>query len=748
MQPAQSEKNRRILIIDDNHAIHEDFARILRGKDQQQNQLDDLEAELFGGGKSSTLIGTSFELTSAFQGEEGVAKVHEALKAGKPFALAFVDMRMPPGIDGLETLERIWQIDPDIQAVICTAYSDYSWDELLGRLGRNDRLLILKKPFDNIEVRQMAGTLTEKWSLQRDHHERLSTLEHAVAERTAAMMEANRKLTSEIVERANVEAELHKAKNAAEAANEAKSMFLANMSHEVRTPLNGIIGMSDLLLQTELTHLQRDFVQTLSRSGEALLSVVNEILDFSKIEAGKIVLERADFHLNEAAHAALDLQAQPAASKKLELAILVEADVPTRLNGDSSRLRQVLFNLIGNAIKFTEKGEVFIHISCDQKSEHDCTLRFEVTDTGIGITPETQKTLFKPFTQADSSTSRKYGGTGLGLAICKRIVEMMGGEIGIRSESGKGSTFWFTSHFMRPVGMALSAAPFNIPVRRALIVDDNDTNRKVLRHQLTHRRIPHDEAHSGPSALAALRHAFHEGAPFDLVLLDYHMPEMDGLELANAINGIADLPQPVKILITSLGDKLSPAQLESHRITSCLLKPIKPAPLFDAIRSAMDSTTPNADSATPYEESPELQDTVRILVVDDNAINQSVTGHQLLRLGYRADFANHGREAVEALQRQPYDIIFMDEQMPIMDGIEATGIIRASQLARDARIPRHLRIIALTANVLPAERERLLEAGMDDYLAKPVTTAAIREVLQRNIDSLLASRKATRTPFL
>ncbi|ATC65332.1 hypothetical protein CMV30_16025 [Nibricoccus aquaticus] len=746
MPPAQSEKNRRIIIIDDNHAIHEDFARILRGKDQQQNKLDDLEAELFGSAKPQSGA-VNFDLSSAFQGEEGVAKVRDALNAGRPFALAFVDMRMPPGIDGLETLERLWQLDPDIQAVICTAYSDYSWDELLGRLGRNDRLLILKKPFDNIEVRQMAGTLTEKWSLQRDHHERLSTLEQAVAERTAEMMDANRKLTSEIVERANIESELYKAKTAAEAANEAKSMFLANMSHEVRTPLNGIIGMSDLLLQTELTHLQRDFVQTLSRSGEALLSVVNEILDFSKIEAGKIVLERADFLLSEAVHAALDLQAQPAASKKLELAFLVESDVPTRLHGDTARLRQVLFNLIGNAIKFTEHGEVFLHVTCDQKSERDCTLRFEVTDTGIGISPEIQKTLFQPFTQADSSTSRKYGGTGLGLAICKRIVEMMGGQVGIRSEAGKGSTFWFTAHFTRPVGMALSAAPFNIPVRRALIVDDNETNRKVLRHQLTYRRIPHDEAPSGPAALAALRHAFLEGAPFDLVLLDYHMPEMDGLELANAINALTDLPQPVKILITSLGDKLSPAQLESHRITSCLLKPIKPNPLFDAIRSAMDSGHTAADSIAHYEESPELQEAVRILVVDDNAINQTVTGHQLLRLGYRADFANHGRDAIEALHRQPYDIIFMDEQMPVMDGIEATKLIRAAQISRDPRIPRHLRIIALTANVLPAERERLLEAGMDDYLSKPVITAAIREVLLRNIDSLQASRKATRTPF-
>ncbi len=745
MSSATREKNRRILIVDDNHAIHDDFARILRGKDAQQNQLDDLEAELFGGRRSSTEV--SFELVSAFQGEDGVAQVRAALDADRPFALAFVDMRMPPGIDGLETLERIWQIDPDIQAVICTAYSDYSWDELLSRLGRNDRLLILKKPFDNIEVRQMAGTLTEKWSLQREHHERLSSLEQAVAERTAEMMEANRKLTSEIVERANIEAELHKAKDAAEAANEAKSMFLANMSHEVRTPLNGIIGMADLLLQTELTSLQRDFVQTLSRSGEALLSVVNEILDFSKIEAGKISLEHIDFPLTEAIHAALDLQAQPAAGKKLELAFLVESDVPARLFGDPARLRQILFNLLGNAIKFTDEGEVFLRVSCEHKTERDCTLRFDLTDTGIGISSEIQEKLFQPFTQADSSTSRKYGGTGLGLTICKRIVELMGGQIGIRSDSGRGSTFWFTARFARPAAVSLSAPPFSQPVRRALVADDNKTSRRVLHHHLTYRQIPHDDVDNGAAALAALRHAYLEGSPYDLVLIDRHMPDMDGLALAAAINALPDIPQPAKLLLTALGDKFDTGQLESLRIGYCLLKPVKSAPLVEAIRCAMEKPHSDAATAAEHEDSPELQDTIRILVVDDNAINQTVTGHQLLRLGYRADFANNGREAVDALKRQPYDIIFMDEQMPVMDGIEATRVIRAAQAERDPRTPRHLRIIALTANALPSERERLLAAGMDDYLSKPVTTASIRETLLRNIDQLQASRKATRSPF-
>jgi two-component system, sensor histidine kinase and response regulator len=743
---SNSEKNRRILIIDDNHAIHDDFAKILRPADAALDGLADLEAELFGG-RAKAVPEVSFTLESAFQGEEGIAKVREAFESGKPYALAFVDVRMPPGIDGVETLERIWKIDPGLQAVICTAYSDYSWDEMLGRLGRNDRLLILKKPFDNIEVRQLANTLTEKWSLEQQNRVRLQTLEQAVNERTAALTTANRKLSDEIVERGRMEKELIKAKIAAEAANEAKSMFLANMSHEVRTPLNGIIGMADLLLQTELTHMQRDFVQTLTQSGEALLTVVNEILDFSKIEAGRIVLERSDFALSETIHSALDLQAQPAASKNLELAFLIEADVPTRIHGDSMRLRQVLFNLIGNAIKFTEHGEVFLHVGLDRKSERDCTLRFEVSDTGIGIPPAIQKTLFQPFTQADNSTSRKYGGTGLGLAICKRLVEMMGGQIGVRSEAGRGSTFWFTATFTRPSIVTVSAAPFQLPVRRALIVDDNETNRKVLRHQLDHRRVPHDDVASGPAALTALRNAALEGMPYDVVLLDYHMPDMDGLAVARAIGALADLPQPKIILITSLGDKLTPAQMESHHLSSCLLKPIKPAPLFESIREALHAGENHRQLEENGMDLPESNEAVRILVVDDNAINQTVTGHQLLRLGYRADFANNGKEAVDALRRQRYDLIFMDEQMPVMDGIEATRAIRHAQSTRDISIPRHLRIIALTANAMPSERERLLKAGMDDYLSKPVTTAAIREVLLRNLESLDNSRKATRSPF-
>jgi len=470
--------------------------------------------------------------------------------------------------------------------------------------------------------------------------------------------------------------------------------------------------------------------------------MINDILDLSKIEAGQLTLDEGSFRLAQVLDDLGAMMAALAADKQLELVIQTDEDAPEQLIGDAVRLTQILTNLVGNAIKFTDRGRVALTVSCDTLDANATLLSCTVTDTGIGMDAEALARLFSVFTQGDSSMSRKYGGTGLGLAICKRLVNMMGGEIGIHSEHQRGSTFWFTARMAKTINPTLSATPFNLPVSRALVVDDNETNRKVLRHQLAYRKVPHDAVASGPAALSALRSAALSGSPFDLVLLDYHMPDMDGLALAKLIAAQSDIPMPKMILITSLGDKLNQIELREHRLAVCLLKPVKPVSLFESIYNAMTSSPPLPIVSHPISAvTAEPDSKIKILVVDDNAINQSVTGHQLLRLGYRCDFANNGQEAFEALHRRPYDIVFMDEQMPVLDGLEATRLIREAQAAGDPAIARHLRIIALTANALPSERERLLLAGMDDYLSKPVTTAVLHETLSRNLEAMAQPRQ-------
>jgi two-component system, sensor histidine kinase and response regulator len=436
-------ENHRILVIDDSRAIHEDFRKILANGSSVPYNLEEEEASLFGGQRPNHRL-PIFEIDSAFQGREGLNLVERSLLEGRPYALAFIDVRMPPEWDGIETTCKIWEKYPDLQVVICTAYSDYSWDEILQTLGYSDRMLILKKPFDNIEILQLAIAMTEKWRLFQQVESRLADLEEMVKDRTQALKSVNTDLASANLLLIAATEEAQRATKTALAASDAKSEFLANMSHEIRTPMNGVIGMTSILGDTELTEIQRECVTTISSSGEALMIVINDILDFSKIESGMMELESHSFNVRKCVEESLALFAPQIRIKNLEAMYLFAPNVPAQLDGDEMRLRQILVNLIGNAIKFTAQGEIVIKVECKGHGKLGYRLEFSVTDTGIGISEQGMEKIFLAFQQVDTSTTRRFGGTGLGLAISKRLAEFMGGTVWVESVPGCGSSFFFT----------------------------------------------------------------------------------------------------------------------------------------------------------------------------------------------------------------------------------------------------------------------------------------------------------------
>jgi two-component system sensor histidine kinase/response regulator len=860
-QSAALEKNHRLLVVDDNEAIHEDFRKIL-GADAAEADFDAEEAAVFGD-LTHAPSRAVFEMSFASQGTQARELVQASQETGQRYSLVFMDVRMPPGWDGLETALKLWEVDPDLQVVICTAYSDKSWEEMVETLGNPERVLILKKPFDTIEVLQMAHALTEKWSLLQSSRRNLEELEQRVNARTWELQATHRELQAseqrfrklstsapigifetdaagsalytnpqwqkitglspaeslgdgwqriihpedaadvvaswrsaagegrefdreyrcrrmsgevrwvharampirseagevtghvgsveDITERKAIELELARARDAALESAQLKSSFLANMSHEIRTPMNGIIGMTELALETKLSREQREYLGMVKSSAHSLLGLINDILDFSKIEAGKLDLESIDFSLRDCVGGMLKPLGIRADQKGLELVADIPADVPDHLVGDPMRLRQILINLTDNAIKFTKRGEVIVKVINQAAPNGESHLHFSVSDTGIGIPPEKQGAIFEAFAQADGSTTRTYGGTGLGLSIASQLIRKMHGRIWIESKVGEGTTFHFTAR----LGVRSTPSPVkhvdprDLEGLRALVVDDNAINRRMLHDMLTNWRMKPTVVESGASALDEMERAAKANAGYELVLLDAMMPEMDGFMFAEKIRQQPALASATVMMLSSAMPDGTAARCGALGITGWLTKPVTQSDLLDAILLALselsfsesvmlsssEGRSPcrpgGRDGARPSNGTAETQDehenagALRILLAEDNVINRAVANGILENQGHTVVHASNGREAIEAVTRERFDLIFMDIQMPEMDGFEATARIRELEQAGERRTP----IVAMTAHAMTGDRERCIEKGMDDYIAKPLQKQKVLEML-------------------